>query len=161
VHASCHTTSSEDLHCLKGTADLASDCVVQRQVKSDEGSQEEQQVSWWCHARIQILVTLHIVSLLQSEILVSEHSLVPHPVSELKAWPNRGTSSLRYHLTHQNQTLLCRHQHSMQASAMFLKQKGKVKMTVTPVMAASMPEGRGGAGCGRLPARADRSMVGR
>lgn len=60
----------------------------------------------------------------------------------------------------QNQILFCRHQR-MHASPMFLKQKGKVKMTVTPVMAASTPEGGGGAGCGRLSAGADRSMVGR
>ncbi len=59
------------------------------------------------------------------------------------------------------QILFCRHHHSMQASVIFLKQKGKVKMTVTPVMAASTPEGGGGAGCGRLSAGADRPMVGR
>ena len=106
---------------------------------------------------IQILMILHIVSLLQSEILVSKHGLVPHSMSELKRWH---TSSPRYHLTHQDQILFCRHQHSMQASVMFLKQKGRVNMTVTPVVAASTPEGGGGAGCGRLSARADRSMVG-
>jgi hypothetical protein len=110
---------------------------------------------------MQILLTPDIVTLLQSEVLVSEHSFVPHSMSELKAWPNRRTSSPRYHLTHQNQILFCRHQHSMQASVMFLKQKGKVKMTIIPVMAASTPDGGGGAGCGRLSAGADRLMVGR
>lgn len=90
---------------------------------------------------VRILLTPHIVALLQIEILVSDHSLAPHPVSELNAWPNRGASSPRYHLTHQDQILLCRHQHSMQASVMLLKQEGEFKMSVTPVMAASTPEG--------------------
>ena len=45
---------------MKGTTDLCpSDCV-------NQDSYEEQQVSWWGHAIIQTLVTLHTVSLLQS-----------------------------------------------------------------------------------------------